>query len=125
MKKNLKGNKKLKNITIILSIILVILDICLYVKMKSTWSDIGVNYAQYENTSLLIAGLFRYGTLIWGILSIAIVWIEYFLVKLFMNIYNKFYGLKKIILSIMISVIIITIFIFFIRIMSLIIITLI
>lgn len=121
----MKANKKLKNITIILSIILVILDICLYVKMKSTWLDIGVNHAQYENASLLIAGLFRYGTLIWGILSITIVWIEYFLVKLFMNIYNKFYGLKKIILSIMISVIIITIFIFFIRIMSLIIITLI
>lgn len=122
MEKDLKENKKIsKKIAIILSIILVILDICLYIKTKSTWSDIGANHDQYENASLIIVGLFRYGTLIWGILSIAIVWIEYFLVKLFMNIHNKFCGLKKIILSIMILVIIITILIFFTRIMSLII----
>lgn len=121
MEKDLKENKKIsKKIAIIISIILVILNICLYIKMKSTWLDIGANHEQYENASLIIAGLFRYGALIWGILSMAIVWIEYFLVNLFMNIYNKFCGLKKVILSIIILVIIIIIFIFFTRIIALI-----
>ena len=63
--------------------------------MNYTWSDIVSNHNQYENASLIIAGLYRYGILAWGFLSIFIVWIQYFLVKLFIRLYNKLDGLKK------------------------------
>ena len=95
--KNSKADMKvLKKIAIILSIILVILDI-----------------------SLIIVGLFEWGAFVWGILAILIIWLEYFLVKLFIYVYNKFKGLKKIILSVIIFFIIIPILILFMGIMAL------
>ena len=121
---NLKSRKVLKTITIILSIILLLLDICVYIKMKATWSELGSNNHQYENASLLIVGLFRYGVLIWGILLIPMVWLEYFLIKLFMKIYNNFHGLKRLILSFTTLAIILTILALIIKIILLIIKTL-
>lgn len=117
----MKNKKILKKIAIILSIILLLIDIFLYVKMKATWSEIGSDNHQYENASLIISGLFRYGTLIWGILLIPIVWIEYFLTNLLIKIYNKFDNLKRIFLCLIILVVLVTILVFFIRMMLLII----
>ena len=120
----MKNNKILKNIAIIISVILLISDICLYIKMKYTWSEIGSNHHQYENASLIITGLFRYGALMWGILLILLVWLEYFLIKLFIKIYNNCNGFKKNFLCLITLVIISMIFLFFISILSLIIMTL-
>ena len=120
----MKNKKILKNIAIIISIILLILDICLYIKMKYTWSEIGSNHHQYENSSLIIAGLFRYGALMWGILLIPLVWLEYFLMKLFMKIYNNFDSFRKIFLCLITLVIMSIIFFFFISMLFLIIMTL-
>lgn len=88
--------------------------------MKSTWLEIGSNYQQYENASLIMVGAFRFGALVWGILLIPIVWIEYFLTKLFINIYSKLYGFKKIFLCLITSVIMLILLVFFIRMISLI-----
>ena len=91
----MKNKKVLKSIAIILSIILVPLDICLYMKMQSTWSEIVSNQEPYENASLAIVGFFRWGMLIGGILLIPMVWLEYLLINLLIKIYNKFDGLKR------------------------------
>ena len=118
---NLKNRKVLKKIIIILSIIVLLLNICVYIKMKTTWSELSSNNHQYENASLLIVGLFRYGVLIWGLLLIPMVWLEYFLIKLFMKICNCFDGFKRLILSFTTLVIISTILALIIKIVLLII----
>ena len=120
----LKSKKVLRRIAIILSIIILIIDIYLYIKMKFNWAEIGSNHHQYENASLIISTLFRFGTLIWGILLIPIVWLEYLLIKLLIKIYNKFNRLRRLFLCLIILVVIATILILFIRIMILIIMTL-
>lgn len=120
----MKNKKVLKRIAIILSIILLLIDICLYIKMKSNWLEIGANHHQYENASLIIAGLFRYAMLIWGILLIPIAWLEYFLTNFLMKIYNKFEGLKRLFLCLITLVVMATILVFFIRMILLIVITL-
>ena len=121
---NSKSRNIFKLIAIILSIVLLILNIFLYIQMKSDWSEMGSSNEQYENASLIIVGLFRYGTLIWGILLIPIVWLEYFLTRVFMKIYNKFSGVKKVFLCSIIFLLISIILIFFIRMLLLIIMTL-
>ena len=121
----MKNKKILKRIAIILSIILILLDISLYIKMQSTWSEIGSNHHPYENAGLIIGGLFRWGVLIWAILLIPIVWLQYLLTSLFIKIYNKFEGLKRIFLCLITLVIIAIMLILFIRIILLIIMTLI
>ena len=115
----MKNKKVLKRISIILSIILVLLDIWLYIKMQSTWSEIGSNHHPYENL-----GLFRWGVLIWGILLIPMAWLEYLLINLFMKIYNKFEGLKRLFLCLITFVVIVVILILFIKIILLVITTL-
>lgn len=117
-------NKKvLKKTTIIITVVILLIDILLYIKMKTTWSEIG-NYHQYENTSLIIEGLFRYGILIWGILLIPIVWVEYFLTILLMKIYSKFENFKRLFLCLVILIAITIILVLSIKIISLIVITL-
>ena len=117
-------NKKvLRIIAIILSILILIMDVFLYLKMEFTWSEIGSNHHQYESASLIIEALFRYGTLIWGILLIPLVWIEYLLINLGIKIYNKWNGLKRVFLSLIILFAIVAILILFMRIMLLIIMT--
>ena len=120
----MKNKKVLKRISIILSIILVLLDIWLYIKMQSTWSEIGSNHHPYENLGLIIGGLFRWGVLIWGILLIPMAWLEYLLINLFMKIYNKFEGLKRLFLCLITFVVIVVILILFIKIILLVITTL-
>lgn len=120
----MKNKKILKRISIILSILLLLIDICLYIKMKATWSEIGSKHHQYENASLIIVGAFRYGILIWGILLIPIVWLEYFFTNLLIKIYNKYDDLKRLFLCLITLVVLVTILAFFIRMILLIIITL-
>lgn len=120
----LKNKKVLKRITIVLSIILILLDIYLYMKMKFTWLEIGSTHHQYENASLIIEGLFRFGLLIWGILLIPVVWLEYLLTNLFIKFYNKYDGIKKILLCLISLFLMLPLFILFIRIIILIIISL-
>ena len=116
--------KKIKRIAIILSIILILLNIFLYINMKSTWPEISSTHHQYESVSLIIVGLFRFGLLIWGILLIPIVWLEYLLINILMKIYSEFSGLKRILLFLITVIVIIILLILFIKIISLIIITL-
>ena len=85
----MKNKKILKRIAIILSIIILLIDICIYIKLKYTFIDIGSSHHQYENVSLIIVWFIRYAALIYGILLIPIVWLEYFLIKLVMKIYNS------------------------------------
>ena len=120
----MKNKNLLKRIAIILSIILLLLNIFLYVKMRFTWSELDSTNEQYQSINLLVAGLFRFAILIWGILLIPMVWLEYFLIKLLIKIYNKFDGFKRILLCLIILVLIAIILDFFIRVISLIIVTL-
>lgn len=92
--------------------------------MKVTWSEIGFNHDQYENASLIMVGLFRYGTLIWGILLIAIVWLEYFLIILLMKIYRKYEDFKRVFLCLIILIIATIILVFLIQMILLIVMTL-
>lgn len=120
----MKNKKALRIIAIILSIIILIIDIFLYTKMKFTWSEIESIYNQYEKASSIIEALFIYGALMWGILLIPMVWLEYLLINLFIKIYNKFNNLKRLFFCLITLVMMATILILFIRIMLLIIITL-
>ena len=120
----LKNKNLLKRIAIILSIILLLLNIFLYVKMRFTWSELDSTNEQYQSINLLVEGIFRFAILIWGILLIPMVWLEYFLIKLLMKIYNKFDGFKRILLCLITLVLLTIILDFFIRVISLIIVTL-
>lgn len=116
----MKNKKILKRIAIFLSILILLIDICLYIKMNTTWSEIGSNHHQYANASLIIVGLFRYGTLIWGLLLIPLVWLEYFLTTLLMKIYSKFENFKRLFLCLIIVIVTSIILVFFIKILLLI-----
>lgn len=93
--------------------------------MQSTWSEIGSNHHPYENAGLIIGGLCRWGVLIWAILLIPVVWLEYLLTNLFKKIHNNFEGIKRIFLCLITLVIIAIMLILFIRIILLIIMALI
>lgn len=116
---NLKNKKTIRFIAILISIIILILDIIIYINMKTTWKEIGTNHHQYENFDLIISGLFTYATLIWGLLSILIIWIEYFLINLLAKIFNSFNGLKKLLFCLIMIVVIALLLIIFIKIMLL------
>ena len=116
----MKNKKILKRIAAFLSILILLIDICLYIKMNTTWSEIGSNHHQYENASLIIVGLFRYGTLIWGLLLIPLVWLEYFLFTLLMKVYSKFENFERLFLCLIIVIVTSTILVFFIKILLLI-----
>ncbi len=112
----MKKKKILKIVSIVLSIIIIIIDICIYLKMRKIWIEVG-NYHPYENAGLIISGLFMYSILIWGIILIPMVWIEYFLINLLDKIYKKYNDIKKYFLSLLVLITIIIILIFFIRIL--------
>ncbi len=117
MKKNnnLSNTKKIKIVAIVLSIALLIVNIFLYMKMKYNFSEIGNNYDSLENASLLFSGLFKFGLLAYGLLLIPLVWVEYFLITTILKSYKKYFGLKKWILTILLSILSIVILIFFIK----------
>ena len=115
----MKKKELSKRIAIILSIILLILNICLYIKMKSSWSELSSNQnSSYESAGLILEGVLRYGALLVGVLLIPKVWLEYFLINLFMKLYNDFDGLKRLFLCLITLVIILIIFFSFITTLS-------
>ncbi|MBQ8042723.1 MAG: hypothetical protein IJ272_01050 [Clostridia bacterium] len=82
-------------ITVIISLVLVAMSIAIYLK-SNYWFDTSLNLDE----SLQIAGgligtIFYFGTSIIGIITLAIVWIEYLLTLLAIKIINKFSGIKK------------------------------
>lgn len=117
-------NNILKRISIILSIIIIVIEIVLCIKMQSTWSEIGSNHHPYENASLIMVGLFRWGVLIWGILLLPMVWLEYLLTNIFIKIYNRFEGLKRLFLCLITFILIVTILVLLIKTILLVIATL-
>lgn len=125
MQNSMKCKKKLRKVAIILSIILLLLNICLYVKMNFTWDAIPNASNQYDSMNLLFHGLFSSAVLVYGIILIPIVWIEYLLLVLVIKIYHKFDGIIGTFLCLLISIIFILIFIFFVRMLIFIIFTLI
>lgn len=125
MQNSMKCKKTLRKVAIILSIILLLLNICLYVKMKFTWDAIPSASNQYDSMNLLFHGLFSSAVLVYGIILIPIVWIEYLLLVLVIKIYHKFDGIIGTFLCLLISIIFILIFIFFVRMLIFIILTLI
>ena len=89
--------KILKKIAIIFSIIILIIDIIIFFKMN-LYKSIDINS--------LIWTLLHFSTLIYGMILIPIVWIEYCFIILLINVYNKFNNLKRILLLILVSILI-------------------
>ena len=125
MQNSMKCKKTLRKVAIILSIILLLLNICLYVKMKFTWDAIPSASNQHDSMNLLFQGIFSWAVLVYGIILIPVVWIEYLLLVLVIKIYHKFDGIIGACLCLLISIIFILIFIFFVRMLIFIILTLI
>ena len=111
----MEKKKILKKIAIIVSLLVLLLDVYLYISMTTTWSEMGLgNYSDLVNCSLLLVGLFKYGLLIWGILLIPLIWIEYLLCNLVIYLYYKFEGLKKLFLCLIPTIAIVIVLIIFI-----------
>ena len=125
MQNSMKCKKTLRKVAIILSIILLLLNICLYVKMKFTWDAIPSASNQHDSMNLLFHGLFSRAVLVYGIILIPVVWIEYLILVLVIKIYHKFDGIIGAGLCLLISINFILIFIFFVRMLIFIILTLI
>lgn len=89
--------KIFKKIAIIFSIIILIIDIIIFFKMN-LYKSIDINS--------LIWTLLHFSTLIYGMILIPIVWIEYCFIILLINVYNKFNNLKRILLLILVSILI-------------------
>lgn len=68
MQNSMKCKKTLRKVAIILSIILLLLNICLYVKMKFTWDAIPSASNQHDSMNLLFHGLFSWAVLVYGII---------------------------------------------------------
>ena len=117
----MKNKKLLKTISIILTMGIILVDIWLFIKTRNNWGKIGTDYDQYENLGIILGSLFEFGILIWGILLIPIIWLQYFLINLLINIYNKSNNTLKYLLCLIILIAIITILIFFIKILFIII----
>ena len=93
------------------------MDICLFIKMRTNMIEIGSNHHQYETAGLIIASLYEYGILIWGILLIPIIWLQYFLINSLIKIYNKYNNILKYLLCLILIIPIITIVVFFAKIL--------
>ncbi len=81
--------------TIVISLVIVVMTIALYLK-ANYWYDTSLNLKE----SLQIAGgligtIFYFGTAVIGIITLAIVWIEYLLILLAIKVTEKFIGIKK------------------------------
>lgn len=107
----MEKKKILKKIAIIVSLLVLLLDVYLYISMTTAWSEIDLG-----NYSLFLVGLFKYGLLIWGILLIPLIWIEYLLCNLVIYLYYKFEGLKKLFVCLIPTIAIVIVLIIFIRI---------
>ena len=101
---NLK--KIVRNLTIAFTTVIVILDIVLFVNMKQAY-----------NESKLISTVFEFGTFIYGLLLLPIVWIQYFLILGISKVFNKYIGFKKCFFTSLLAIIDIGILIIEIRIL--------
>ena len=120
----MKKSNILKKCTIALTIILIIMNICLYIKQSNSWSDLISSNNSYESAGLLISGIFQFGAFIYGLTSILILWLEYFFIYLIKKVYSKCNGLKKILFLSILSIVAIILLILFTRILLLIFFTL-
>ena len=81
--------------TIVISLVIVVMTIALYLK-SNYWFDTSLNLEEsLQIAGRLIGTIFYFGTSIIGIITLAIVWIEYLLIILAIKIINKFSGIKK------------------------------
>ena len=99
--------KILKISLIIFSILIFIIDLIIFFKS---------NIFQIYNINSLIWALFHFSTLIYGIILIPIIWLEYYFISLSINIYYKFNGLKQILLLSFMLILIVILLIILIRI---------
>lgn len=116
----LKYQKVMKRCAIILSIVFLVLEVYLWIRMQNTWDDLILSQSSYESAGLMFAGLFRYGSFFLGIFLIPIVWLEYWLITIFCHVYQKYLGFKKIFLATLIAILILVLLVLFIRILWLI-----
>jgi len=105
----MKLKKVFRKITIAFTIAIIILDILLFVDMKQAY-----------NASKLISTVFEFGTFIYGLILLPIVWIQYFLILCIIKVYNKYSGFKKWLLTELLAIIEIGIVIIEIRILGII-----
>ena len=116
----LKYQKVMKRCAIVLSIAFLVLEVYLWIRMQNTWDDLILSQSSYESAGLMFAGLFQYGSFFLGIFLIPIVWLEYWLITIFCYVYQKYLGFKKIFLATLIAILILVLFVLFIRILCLI-----
>ena len=94
----MKNKKFLRNIAIIISIILIVLNTILYLKMRNSSISFQNSKEKYASLNVMIISITQYFTLIFGIVAVAITWIEYLIINLVIKIREKFQGWKKYIL---------------------------
>lgn len=116
----LKYQKVMKYGAIVLSIVFLVLEVYLWIRMQNTWDDLILSQSSYESAGLMFAGLFQYGSFFLGIFLIPIVWLEYWLITIFCHVYQKYLGFKKIFLATLIAILILVLLVLFIRILWLI-----
>lgn len=116
----LKYQKVMKSCAIVLSIVFLVLEVYLWIRMQNTWDDLILSQSSYESAGLMFAGLFQYGSFFLGIFLIPIVWLEYWLITIFCHVYQKYLGFKKNFLATLIAILILVLFVLFIRILWLI-----
>lgn len=114
----MKNKKIIKTSAIILSILVLLVDLILYIKLKSTSSMPIQAKDSYEILGLLISGMLQFGALIYGFGLLLIVWIEYFLISFIIKLCNKLQGVKKFFSVLVLSIISAILLIIFIRIIT-------
>lgn len=113
----MKNKKLLKSCAIILSIFVLLINLILYIKLKSTSLMAMKSSDSYVILGSLISSMFNFGALIYGFCLILIIWIEYFLIKLIIKLLYKLQGIKKLVLVLILSIISVVLLWLFIRIM--------
>ena len=102
----MKNKKIFRNIIIVISIIVVLINIGLYIKLNNSYDAILNVENSLDRAGGLIGVAIYWGTFIWGIILLAIIWIQYFLILLTIKVFNKFSGIKKWLLSSLLGLII-------------------
>ena len=90
----MKLKKVSRNITIVFTIVITILDIVLFVDMKQSYDALK-----------LISVAFEFAAFVYGLLLLPLVWIQYFLILGIAKVYNKYIGFKKCFLTSLLAVI--------------------
>lgn len=114
----MKNKKKFRNITIIISIIVLLINIGMYIKLNSSFDSLSNLENSLERAGGLIGVGFYWGTFIWGIISLILIWIEYFFIMLTIKVFNKLAGVKKWILFSLLGIIVLGLLLLIIRIIN-------